>query len=113
MCVRQVNGVAPGAALNGGHGAYGAGATATAGGYNNSRDVPVVQLQTALADPSFAALFELDPAVNDPDWGMQVRQRASAVRRGPAVLIFNQKILKHLYDFRLHFAFTFIYDILN
>ncbi|PNH00834.1 hypothetical protein TSOC_013324, partial [Tetrabaena socialis] len=31
-----------------------------------------VQLQAALADPSFAALFELDPTVSEPDWGMQV-----------------------------------------
>ncbi|GFR50616.1 hypothetical protein Agub_g12700 [Astrephomene gubernaculifera] len=36
------------------------------------RDLPPVQLQTALADPSFAAIFELDTAVNEPDWGMQV-----------------------------------------
>lgn len=34
---------------------------------------PLVQLQTALADPSFAALFELDPCITEPDWGMQVR----------------------------------------
>ncbi|KAG2437284.1 hypothetical protein HXX76_005943 [Chlamydomonas incerta] len=33
---------------------------------------PPVQLQSALAEPGFAALFELDPCVTEPDWGMQV-----------------------------------------
>jgi hypothetical protein len=47
--------------------------TANAATSPNGRDVPAVQLQTALADPSFAGIFVLDPTVNDPDWGMQVR----------------------------------------
>lgn len=51
---------------------------------NGGQAIGALQLQSALADRGFAALFCLDSSVTEPDWGMQVRGHGAGRRTGVA-----------------------------